>query len=368
MSKGNRAFETKRDSADVKVSVTLFDIDYAMMSYLEETVLPNVDDGGGGASIRIPVIYGNSERWNTARRDGVYRDSKGKVQLPIAMIRRTSIAKDENIPILKRHVTYPAITKYSKDNRYDRFSVLGKSFKPKYDVYNITMPQYVEVSYECMVWTNFIEHLNAVIEQVNFSSAYWGSKDKYKFHTTISDYTVVNEVGDGNQRINRVEFNLSVKAYLLPESFDGERSVKKSQSIKRVVVSTEVDATGYGRLEGLLTTPSPYYDNKDLVDFLALNGSVGGYPVQENTITFTNIKPVKTPLQLKSVITGGIEIGDDIYDIRVYVNGVRYNFPTEFTAVLNSPTSLTINFDPVALGFTVDTDDEVVLTGKFIEL
>ena len=69
---------------------------------------------------------------------------------------------------------------------------------------------------------------------------------------------------------NRIEFSLSVKAYLLPEKFDGESPIKKSLSTKRVVIATETDVTSNGRLEGMLTTPSPYYDNKDLIDFLSL--------------------------------------------------------------------------------------------------
>ena len=275
----NRAKQIKSTKGDLKQSITLFDIDYAMMTYLEDTVLPTLDDNG--KVLKIPVIYGNSERWVGARRQGVYRDNKGKIQLPLMMIRRTSIAKDETMPMLNRHVSYSGVTKYSKDNRYDRFTAMGGNVKPKYEIYNITMPEYVELNYECMVWTNFTEHLNSVIEQLNYASSYWGDKDHFKFRTSISDYNVVNEVGDGTERINRVEFTLNVKSYLLPEKFDGENTIKKSMSTKRVVVSTETDVTGNGRLEGMLTTPSPYYDNKDLIDFLSLNNSKTQNPISK---------------------------------------------------------------------------------------
>ena len=164
----NRANEIKSEKGDVKKSVGLFDIDYAMMTYLEDTALPKLDYNG--KSVSIPVIYGNSERWKGARRDGIYRDNKGKIQLPLMMIRRTSIAKDETMPMLNRHVSYSGVTKYSKDNRYDRFTLLGSNVKPKYEIYNITMPEYVELNYECMVWTNFTEQLNSVIEQLNYAS------------------------------------------------------------------------------------------------------------------------------------------------------------------------------------------------------
>ena len=361
----NRANEIKSTKGDLKQSISLFDIDYAMMSYLEDTALPTLDDNG--KALKIPVIYGNSERWNGSRRQGVFRDSKGKIQLPLMMIRRTSITKDETMPMLNRHVSYQGITKYSKDNRYDRFSALGSGTKPKMEVYKITMPEYIELNYDCMCWTSFTEQLNSVMEQLQYTGDYWGDKDKFKFRTTLGEFNVINEVGEGTERINRVEFSLSVKAYLLPETFDGESPIKKSISTKRVVVATETDVTGNGRLEGLLTTPSPYYDNKDLVDFLSLSNSRVANPISDNTITFTNIKLIKTPTTLTSVVTAGITILDTSYDIKVYINGTRYYFGTHFTVTITSNT-FTINFLPTNLGFTVDSGDEISIIGKLIDL
>ena len=363
----NRGKEIKSTKSDLKQSITLFDIDYAMMSYLEDTVLPTLKDAQGNV-IKIPVIYGNSERWVGARRQGVYRDQRGKLQLPVLMIRRTSIAKDETMAMPNRHLSYPAITKWSKDNRYDRFTALGGNVKPKYEIYKITMPDYVELNYDCMCWTNFTEQLNEVIEHLNFTSQYWGDKEKFKFRTSVSDFNVVNEVGEGTERINRVEFSLNVKAYLLPEKFDGELTTKKSMSTKRLVVSTEVDMTsGNGRLEGLLTTPSPYYDNKDLIDFLSLNNSKVENPIANNIITFSDIKLIKTPSTLISVVTSALNVGDDAYDVKVYINGTRYYHNTHFSVSITS-NSLTINFNAVNLGFTVDSGDEISITGKFIDL
>jgi hypothetical protein len=358
----NRANEIKSVKGDLKQSISLFDIDYAMMSYLEDTALPTLDDNG--TALKIPVVYGNSERWNGSRREGVFRDSKGKIQLPIMMIRRTSITKDDTMPMLNRHVSYQGITKYSKDNRYDRFSALGGNIKPKYEIYKIQMPEYVELNYDCMVWTNYTEQLNEVIEQLQYTSSYWGDKEKFKFRTSLSDFNIINEVGEGTERINRIEFSLSVKAYLLPEKFDGENVIKKSMSTKRVVVATEVDVTGNGRLEGMLTTPSAYYDNKDLIDFLSLNNSKvvdGGI----NTATFTGVKLIQAPAQLSGVITSGLTYEGNSYDIKLYINGVRYYQTAHFTVTSYTNNTLTLALSP---GFSVDSGDEITITGKFIDI
>jgi hypothetical protein len=358
----NRASEIKSNKGDLKQSVSLFDIDYAMMSYLEDTALPTLDDNG--KALKIPVIYGNSERWTGARRQGIYRDVHGKIQLPLMMIRRTSISKDDTMPMLNRHVSYSGVTRYSKDNRYDRFTLLGKVTQPKYEIYKIKMPEYVELNYDCMVWTSYTEHLNAVIEQLQYTGTYWGDKDKFKFRTTLGEFNVVNEVGGGTERINRVEFSLGVKAYLLPESFDGESTIKKSISTKRVVVATETDVTGNGRLEGMLTTPSAYYDNKDLIDFLSLNNSkvVNG---DTNSAVFTNVKLIQAPAQLVGIITSGLTYGGNSYDIKLYINGVRYYQTTHFTVTSYSNNTLVLALTP---GFPVNNADEVTITGKFIDI
>jgi hypothetical protein len=359
----NRAEQVKVTKQDLKQSVSLFDIDYAMMSYLEDTALPTLDDNG--KALKIPVIYGNSERWKGAQRDGIFRDNKGRIQLPLMMIRRNSITKDESMPMLNRHVSYPTVTKYSKDNRYDRFSLMGTSVKPKYELYNITMPQYVEVSYQCMAWTSYTEHLNKVIEQLQFAGSFWGDKDKFKFKVSLSDFEVINEVGEGTERINRIEFSLAVKAYLLPEKFDGQNTIKKSFSTKRVVMSTEVDITsGTGRLEGLLTTPSPYYDNKDLIDFLSLNNSKV-ISAETSNVSFTGIKLIPAPAQLESVITAGLTYDEKSYDIKVYINGVRYYQTTHFSITSYTNNTLQLNLFP---GFEIDSQDEITITGKFIDL
>ena len=362
LKKSDRILQSKSTKGDLKQSISLFDIDYAMMSYLEDTALPTLDDNG--VALKIPVIYGNSERWNGSRRQGVYRDDKGKIQLPLMMIRRTSIAKDDQMPMNNRHVSYQGITKYSKDNRYDRFTLLGKNVQPKYEIYKIQMPEYVELNYDCMVWTSYTEHLNEVIEQLQYTGTYWGDKDRFKFRTSLGDFNIVNEVGEGTERINRIEFSLTVKSYLLPEKFDGDTNIKKSFSTKRIIVATETDVTANGRLEGMLTTPSPYYDNKDLIDFLSINNSKivdGGV----NSAIFSNVKLIQAPPQLAGVVTSGLTYGDKSYDIKLYINGVRYYQTTHFTVTSYTNNILTLALSP---GFSVDSGDEITITGKFIDI
>ena len=270
------------------------------------------------------------------------------------------------MPMLNNHVTYQTVTKWNKNNRYDRFTLLGNT-KPSYELYNVTMPEYVEINYDCMAWTSFTEHLNSIIEALTFTTDYWGDKKKFKFRTTIADYNVINEVGEGTERINRVEFTLNVKAYLLPEKFDGENTTRKSFSTKKVITSTEVDITsGNGRLEGLLTTTSPYYDNKDVIDWLDLNNSKILTAVSQNVFSTTGLRFIPIP----SVLTNTMSNNDIL---RVYVNGLRlYEQAGAYTVSPDprtSGTSLTITFDPSVIGYNVETTNyEVAIIGKFVHV
>jgi hypothetical protein len=359
-------YQTKHEAGDLRQSIQLYDVDYAIMKYLEDVVLPDLDDNG--IAVKIPVVYGNSERWEGARENGVYRDIKGRVQLPMLMIRRSSVAKNDAMPMLNRHVSYQAVTKWSKENRYDRFSLLTGA-QPLRKIYNITMPDYVEVTYECMAWTNFTEQLNKIVESLTWASdEYWGDLKKFKFMTTVEDYNITNELSDGAERINRVEFNLNVKAYLLPEKFDGESPVKKSYNIRKVVISTETDLTsGTGRYESLLMNPNSYNANKDVMDFLSLNNNITQTPVTNNTISFTGIKLIEAPGILRGTIAGTLLVNSQYYDIRAFINGVRYYQDTHFNVTYVS-NILTLNFIQAAVGFPVTSTEEITITGKFINL
>ena len=76
---------------------------------------------------------------------------------------------------------------------------------------------------------------------------------------------------------------------------------------------------------------------------------------------------IKAPDQLSGVITAGLTVSGNSYDIKVYINGVRYYQGTHFTATVSN-NSLTIVFNGVGLGFTVTSADDVSITGKFINL
>jgi hypothetical protein len=222
------------------LSISLVDIDSTIASYMEKHIIPEVEQNK--SKVKVPLIYGNAERWKGAQKDGYLKDKLGKIQIPLIMFKRNSFAKNDSMQFLKDdRINYPTIRKFSNKNSYDRFSLLNSEFKKRYETYDVKMPDYVTVTYEVMVWTNFTEHNNKIIEQFQyFTGRYWGEEDKYKFRVMIDNFDNQQEVGAGTERIIRTTFTMTVHAYLLPKRTDNVPTTQKGFTIRKVVVTNEV--------------------------------------------------------------------------------------------------------------------------------
>jgi hypothetical protein len=250
----------KQDESKM-LEISLLDVDTIIAKYMEEHLMPEVEQNG--IKVKVPLIYGNAERWKGAKRDGYLRDKLGKIQLPIAMFKRNSIESNDALRFLKDHrVTYPTVKKYSQKHAYDRFSLLNPDFKRRFEAYDVRMPNYVTLTYEVMFWTGYTEHNNKIIEQFQYAdNAYWGEDGNYKFRVSVANFDTQQDVGAGSERIVRTTCNLTVNAYLLPKRFDNQPTTQKGFSIRKVVVTNEVvlqGGNGYdanGRLSTSLEPP-----------------------------------------------------------------------------------------------------------------
>jgi hypothetical protein len=229
----------KQDEQEM-FSLSLIDIDSTIASYMEKHVIPEIEQNK--SKVKVPLIYGNAERWKGAQKDGYLKDKLGKIQIPLIMFKRNSFAKNDSMQFLKDdRINYPTIRKFSNKNSYDRFSLLNSEFKKRYETFDVKMPDYVTVTYEVMVWTNFTEHNNKIIEQFQyFTGRYWGEEDKYKFRVMIDNFDNQQEVGAGTERIIRTTFTMTVHAYLLPKRADNIPTTQKGFTIRKVVVTNEV--------------------------------------------------------------------------------------------------------------------------------
>jgi hypothetical protein len=364
----NRGQQLKREPIEKGKGVRLYDVDMAIAEHMIDVVIPTVEVFR--EKVKVPVLYGNPERWTAVQKQGYLRDKKGQLQIPLVMFKRNSIARDETIPSsMNRNLFYPTVTKYSKKHKYDRFSAMTGTQRPV-EQYNITMPDYVTVTYEVMIWTDFTEHMNEIVEAFQWATdEYWGDKDGYKFRVRIDSFDNTTEVGEGTQRIVRTSFTMAVNAYLLPEKFDNEPTTKKSLSPKKVVWGIETDLTGLdgGNVTNSQVQKRMYNEYSDVIDFMSIRGSQEATFVDADTVKLENVELPKLPPELDGVFNL-----DDWF--RVYINGV-YVPPTKYTYTGSYvDNEIVFNFEtgsvstPTTLGYILETTDEIGITGKFIEL
>lgn len=372
----NRGTQLKREGNELGKGVRLYDVDLAIAEHMIDTVVPSVE--AFREKVKVPVLYGNPERWTSVQKQGYLKDKNGALQIPLIMFKRNSIERNDTMASsMNRHVSYPSVSMYSKKHRYDKFSAMTGTTKPA-AIIDVIMPDYVTVSYEVIIWTDFTEHMNKIVEAFQYATdEYWGDKNGFKFRTKIDSFDNTTEVGEGSQRIVRTTFTMMVNAYLLPEQFNNESTHKKSITPKKVVWGMETDLTGLagGGTNSAVKTQM-YNEYSDIIDFMSIRGSKLTTYVDADSVKLTSVDLPKLPPELIGVFNT-----DDWF--RVYVNGV-FVANTKYTyEEIGSEISFNFNTGSLSEGGTYPTDlvstttdlgyilevgDEIGITGKFIEL
>ena len=372
----NRGTQLKREGNELGKGVRLYDVDLAIAEHMIDTVVPSVE--AFREKVKVPVLYGNPERWTSVQKQGYLKDKNGALQIPLIMFKRNSIERNDTMASsMNRHVSYPSVSKYSKKHKYDKFSTMTGTQRPV-EVYDVVMPDYVTVSYEVIIWTDFTEHMNKIVEAFQYATdEYWGDKNGFKFRTKIDSFDNTTEVGEGSQRIVRTTFTMMVNAYLLPEQFNNESTHKKSLTPKKVVWGMETDLTGLGNGGTNSQVKTQMYNEyADIIDFMSIRGSKQTTFIDSDSVKLISVDLPKLPPELIGVFNT-----DDWF--RVYVNGVfvantkytyeevgteiHFNFNTGSVSEGGTyPTDLVST--TTDLGYILAGTDEIGITGKFIEL
>ena len=205
-------------------AVTLKDIDGSVMNFVKNIIRPTIKENG--EVFKVPILYGNEERWKSARKRGVIRDKKGALILPLIMFRRTEVSKNMDLAVgmehdLRREGEEMVVGRqWSKTNQYDRFSVL-QGQKPVYEYLVTTVPNYVNLTYEFVLWTNFIEQMNPLVENfIEYNNQYWGDGLDTKFYSLLESISDASEMNQNGERFIKSNFTVTTKAYLLPEEYN----------------------------------------------------------------------------------------------------------------------------------------------------
>ena len=122
-------------------------------------------------------------------------------------------------------------------NKYDRFSVqYGKQRKKEY--YVSPVPEFIDVSYELLLWTEYTEQMNSLVEQIMPTNGFaYGTT--FKFPTFLQDVSFDTTNATGEDRVVRATIPMTTKASLLAP-FELQRSnFEKRFSVKKIVFGNE---------------------------------------------------------------------------------------------------------------------------------
>jgi len=219
----NRALQTTRKTDKVKdISIGLEDIDYAIKYYFDTIIKPSVVQDG--QRIDVPVRYASPERWKSVQQDGYYRDTNGKLVLPVIMYKRDGVEKNRNLGnkidgnLASLFQVFE--TRYNQRNQYDKFSLLNNRI-PSKQYYVSVVPDYVTITYTVSIFTNYVEQNNKIIEAIEFASdSYWGQENRWHFRTMLDSFSTTNIINSGEDKAAVTTVTLKVNGYLIADSIN----------------------------------------------------------------------------------------------------------------------------------------------------
>ena len=233
----NRGTKTAVSPQDPKAfTVGLEDIDTAIMYYFDNVIRPSVFQNN--SEIKVPILYGSPERWSSMQRQGFLRDHNDKLMTPLIMFKRTNMEKLRNLTnkldANQANNFIVAKSRYNPRNAYSNFSVLnGLTNRTDSDKIVLSVvPDYVRLTYSCIIFVDYIEQLNRVQEAINYASdSYWGDPSRFKFNARIDSFPNSTTLDTGTDRVVRSEFNISLFGYIIPDA------IIKDLSYDRLVYS-----------------------------------------------------------------------------------------------------------------------------------
>jgi hypothetical protein len=240
---------------DFKVpSCTVEDVDYALFNLFDKELNLSVKNTTTGKHKKPPVIFSSGERWALIKNNKMLRDRSGAIILPIITIQRSSISQTNDditgrginqnvgqLVIYKRlsedDAEYQNLLNKQKLNTSDvttqrldktKYDTLIKNKKNNniFEIITIPTPQFYTIKYTVTVWTQYLQDLNHILEQlmaaylpvgmrtykITTKKGYWflaKVDENFKDETNFTDMTE-------NERIIKSSFEITVPAYFIP--------------------------------------------------------------------------------------------------------------------------------------------------------
>jgi len=224
-------------------SIGIQDIDEAVFYYFKNVIKPFVLQNG--ERIEVPIIYGSPEKWASFQKFGYFRDSQGRIMMPILMFKRDNIEKVRSVAN-KLDANNPnnisiARKKYSNKNAYDNFGVLNNVIPQKVN-YAVVIPDYITVTYSCAINTYYMDQLNKIVEAIEYASdSYWGDPSRFQFRAMINSFAIKTELADKEERTVSSTFSIKMNGYIIPDVPQKDMTaLKKIPDVVKITVTEQL--------------------------------------------------------------------------------------------------------------------------------
>jgi hypothetical protein len=355
------------------VRLGLYDVDNAIKWHLENVVNLQIDSNQGLK--QVPVIFATPEKWVSAQTQGFIRDNNDKIMTPIVVLNRTGV--DQRQDYVKNEVLknegnqWLFEKKYSQKNKYTPFNVLTNT-TPLREFYLLDIPRFINVTYNVIVWTEFIEQMNDLVEQIMFfNGTAFGDTQKYPTMISSPSFELSNDIG--SDRFVKTTFEFTVKAYLINEDARNRPTVQKIIPANKVVINffesdnlldSMTSGTGKtsvtsGNIIGSSTERSSQVVdtlNAESLAYINLNKTKIAVYLTNNSAIINNAiilaaPPTLTPTNKNSFY--------------YFING--QNIPSTYViSFAQVGSNIVIIFDTASIGYELSATDEIFIIGKFL--
>lgn len=372
----NRGTDYSMRNDTVKdISIGLEDIDNAIMYYFNNVIKPNVVQNG--QQIAVPVLYGSPERWKSVQTDGFYRDNNGKLMVPLIMFKRENIEKNRTLGNKLDGNTvhnYQVVgSKYNIRNAYDRFDIINNRI-PSEQYYISTTPDYVTLTYNCIIFTDFVEQNNKLVEAINFAAdSYWGDPRRYKFRSMIDSFATTTLLEAGNDRAAKSTFTIKVNGYMIPDTVNKDMATARSKFYTKSQVVFTMETAG--NIETLSTSGTPKTAMGaaiGVVDSYNIN-ITNNNNINTNTLIYLNTNKQITGNYINNTTinfnSGWLEAPDGMpstsLDNFIFFCNGQFIEKNAIVSFNNNNGVSTLIINPTILQYTFEETDEITAIGKF---
>jgi hypothetical protein len=291
------------------------------------------------------------------QKDGYLRDVNSKILTPVIVVNRTNIEKvrtigrnlDSNVA-QNLHIFQQS---YTTKNAYDNFGVLNNR-QPVKEFKMVAHPDYVNITYDLTIYTNFVEQLNRVIESIQYAeNSYWGDKNRYYFRVNANSFSTVNSYTVDEERTVTSKITLTLHGYLIPDTvnafmshemnFVSKGTVKFNEgyisSMYTVPVNTKTRVNTQVVPGGGGGTVPPDYNL--VINYLNTNTTDQAEVVSNNLAYLRNRTILAAPTSLAPtsklnfvVYVNGVTIDSSLFEIEQSGNDIKITFSASSSVVV----------------------------------